>query len=177
MSALIPSKNKFLLESDISSIEILRLTLSWRKSLQVFFHDLKMSGDAIFFSPHPLDDDSISKIIKRNRKDLYYLLIKKEKVLGYGILRGWDEGYEIPSLGLAIHPSIRGIGLGKVFINFLHVLAAQRGSHKVRLRVHKNNHTAINLYTGLNYVLEEDTNQTDYLIGFKNIVTKEHNEI
>jgi ribosomal-protein-alanine N-acetyltransferase len=148
---------------------MVRLVPEWQEGLQQFFRDLKASGDEVFFSPHPTDADSISRIAAHQGKDLFYLLVEQGKVLGYGMLRGWDEGFKIPSLGLSIHPSARREGLGKMLMDFLHLLASRRGADKVRLRVRANNEKALNLYKGLGYAFEEDTNQAGFLVGFKNL--------
>lgn len=159
------------------AIELVRLAPRWQGALKIFLQELKVSGDEIFFSPHPTDENSLRQIASYNGRDLYYLLVEEKTILGYGLLRGWDEGYQIPGLGVAIHPSARGAGLGKIFMDFLHVLAFRRGASKVRLRVHKNNDKAIGLYKSLGYVFEEDANQADYLIGFKSLVREWRNEI
>jgi len=116
-----------------------------------------------------MNEDSINRITHYKGKDLYYLLVEDEKVLGYGLLRGWDEGYQIPSLGIAIRPSVRCLGLGRILMDFLHLAAYRRGARKVRLRVRKNNEKAIGLYRSFGYVFEEDRKQPNYLIGFKNL--------
>jgi len=158
-------------------LEVVRLAPQWQEGLQRFFQDLKESGDDVFFSPHPADDDSIHRITDLNGRDLYYLLVEEGRVLGYGMLRGWDEGYQIPSLGLAIHPSARGQGLGKMLMDFLHLLAFRRGASKVRLRVRANNEKAISLYKSLGYAFEANTNEAGFLVGFKNIERERRNEI
>lgn len=157
------------MDIEYPSLELVRLAPGWQEGLKLFFQDMKGSGDEVFFSPHPTDENSINRIASYNGKDLYYLLIEGENVIGYGLLRGWDEGYQIPSLGLAIHPSARGRGLGKMLMDFLHLLAFRRGASKVRLRVRANNAKAISLYKSLGYAFEEDTNQAGFLIGFKNV--------
>lgn len=164
-----PAKNRSPADITNPSLEVVRLTPEWQQGLQQFFQDMKAGGDDVFFSPHPADADSIRSIAARNGKDLYYLLVEQDQVLGYGLLRGWDEGYQIPSLGLAIHPAARGQGLGKMLMDILHFLAFRRGADKVRLRVRANNEKAMNLYKNLGYAFEEDTNQPDFLVGFKNI--------
>lgn len=152
-----------------SFLEIVKLTPHWQDGLQEFFFDLKIVGDDKFFSPHPTDRDSISSIATVSGMDMYYLLIDQEKVLGYGLLRGWDEGYKIPSLGLAIHPSLRGKGFGRMLMDFLHILASHRGADKVRLRVHAGNEKALKLYKALGYTFAVDDMQQGFLIGFKNL--------
>lgn len=121
------------------------------------------------FSPHPSDEKTISQLARYKGRDLYYLLVEAENILGYGLLRGWDEGYQIPSLGIAIHPSARGAGLGEILMSFLHVLASRRGASKVRLRVLKTNEKAIRLYKSFGYVFEDDVKQAEYLIGYKSL--------
>ncbi len=128
---------------------------------------LERERGSVFFYPHPADDITIDRIANYKGKDLYYLLVEDEKILGYGILRGWDEGYQTPSLGIAISPCVRGSGLGTLLMNFLHVAASRRGSRKVRLRVLKNNKKAISLYKNSGYVFKKDIKQPDYLVGFK----------
>lgn len=172
MSALAssPAKNRSPVKITYPSLEVVRLAPEWQVGLQQFFQELKESGDEVFFSPHPVDADSIRRIAAHDGKDLYYLLVEHGEVLGYGMLRGWDEGYQIPSLGLAIHHSARGQGLGGMLMGFLHLLASRRGADKVRLRVRANNEKALSLYKSLGYVFEEDLNQADYLVGFKSIL-------
>lgn len=148
-------------------LEFVTLTPAWAKRLVLFLQALEENGDEHFFSPHPTTYAAIDALARDADKDLYCLLVEGESVLGYGLLRGWDEGYEIPSLGIAIHPSARGLGLGKLVMHFLHVSASRRGAMKVRLRVRKNNRIAVKLYEDLGYVLEED--KDDYLIGFKSL--------
>lgn len=164
-----PARNRSPADIAYPSLEVVRLAPEWQEGLQQFFQDLKASGGEVFFSPHPADADSIRRIAAHDDKDLYYLLVEHGAVLGYGMLRGWDEGYQIPSLGLAIHPSARGQGLGKMLMDFLHLLASRRGADKVRLRVRANNEKALSLYKSLGYAFEEDTNQAGFLVGFKNI--------
>ena len=79
------------------------------------------------------------------------------------LLRGWDEGYSVPSLGIAIHPVARGQGLGTLMMEYLHFLARQRGAITVRLRVHVENLRAIQLYQALGYAFV--TEGDEYIVG------------
>ncbi len=97
-------------------------------------------------------------------RDLYYAAAAGESVLAYGLLRGWDEGYAVPSLGVAVHPNARGLGLARTFMGFLHAAAGLRGAKKVRLKVYPDNGPARRLYERLGYRLAPaDDGQ---LIGF-----------
>jgi len=59
--------------------------------------------------------------------------------VGYGMLRGWDEGYSIPSLGVAIRADYRGYGLSYLLIDFLHHAARHKGASQVRVKVYPSN--------------------------------------
>jgi ribosomal protein S18 acetylase RimI-like enzyme len=70
------------------------------------------------------------------------------------MLRGWDEGYEVPSLGIAVLASARGTGLGRTFMQFLHSAARLQGAPRVRLKVYPENAAAWRLYESLGYCFE-----------------------
>jgi ribosomal-protein-alanine N-acetyltransferase len=145
------------------AFEIIKLTGEWENALKDFFIALRSSNSNDYFYPHPLDDISANQKANYTGQDLYYILVEKNRILGYGMLRGWDEGYSIPSLGIAILPEERGSGLAKLFMKFLHMVARRRGSERVRLKVHKNNVIAKSLYEKLGYQFIDQ--ERDQLIG------------
>ena len=124
-------------------------------------------SDLAFFHPHPFDYDVIKNKITWITNDQYKIIIHEGEVIGYGLLRGWDEGYEIPSLGIMIDSKYRGTGLSKMFMRFLETEAKIRGAQKMRLVVYKNNIKAVNTYKSLGYDLQE--HDETQLIGFKNL--------
>jgi len=120
-------------------------------ALAEFFSALQASGDEAHFHPHPLTADEARRRCTYTGSDLYYLLVEGHEVLGYGMLRGWDEGYEVPSLGIALRKSARGCGLAGMFMQFLHAAARRRGAGSVMLKVYRDNLAARHLYEQLGY--------------------------
>lgn len=149
------------------SIEFRILSSEWIKALADFFESLTNAGDEKYFHPHPLTREEAEKLCNYSGKDFYYVCVEDKQVLGYGMLRGWDEGYEIPSLGIAIHPKVRGRGLGQAFISFLHVMARYKGVKRIRLKVYFDNKVAINLYKKMGY--EFKTQEGKMHVGFLSI--------
>lgn len=145
-------------------IEYESVSGKWIKQLTALFDAIIAKGEDCFFHPHPLTEEEARKIAKKRGKDLYFLQVMASKVTGYGILRGWDEGYEVPSLGIAIHPDFRRHGLCKDFMLFLHEQARARGAKKIRLKTYPENIGALNLYVNLGYdfLAKED----EQLVGF-----------
>jgi len=128
-----------------------------------FFAAFAQGPDAAFFHPHPMTAEEAHRICTHQGRDLYYAACAAGRLVGYGLLRGWDEGYEIPSLGIAIAPEARGRGLARPFMLFLHAAARLRGAGKVRLTVYTANQRAVELYRRLGYVFAPKNEQE--LIG------------
>lgn len=137
---------------------------SWVEKLAQFFKDIIANKDDLYFHPHPLTYEMAKKIAVYEGDDLYFLQIKDNEIAGYAMLRGWDEGFTIPSLGIAIHPNFRNQGLGKEFMEFLHNQAKAKGASKVRLKVYSNNAGAQQLYESLGYSFSDEEN--GQLIGY-----------
>lgn len=149
---------------NLAVMEIRVVGETLERPLAKFFCDLAKAGDDKYFHPHPLTHDEAKKRAQYSGKDLYYVIMESEKVIGYAMLRGWDEGYEIPSLGIALHPSVRGLGLGELLIRFLHAAAQRRGCDKIRIRVYPQNTHAVALYKQLGYCFESE--QAGQMVGF-----------
>ncbi len=108
--------------------------------------------DTTFFRPHDFTPAMAQEIANRRGRDLFALLFDGELPVAYGLLRGWDEGYATPSLGIAVRTGLFGRGIGRRMMRELHRAAAERGSSAVRLRVHEDNVRARRLYERLGYV-------------------------
>ncbi len=153
------------------TLEIVRFDLRHVDGLAAMLAAIKKEGMDGWFEPHPSDREHLKTLCAPGKQDLHYLMTRGGDVIGYGLLRGWDEGYELPSLGIAIHPDHRGHGLGLAMMEFLHAAAAIRGSTQVRLRVYPDNHVAIALYRRMGYQFDAtEGGQLDQpIVGIKQL--------
>jgi ribosomal protein S18 acetylase RimI-like enzyme len=87
-------------------------------------------------------------------------------VIAYGLLRGWDEGYDTPSLGIAVSPRSQRNGIGRRLMEHLHDVARARGATRVRLKVYRENTPAVRLYEAFGYSFEAEG---DELIGVRKL--------
>lgn len=134
-----------------TAIEFRRLSAEFELPFLAFLRALIDAGDTAHFQPHAFTSQYVATLVRYTGSDLYYLLTEENTILSYGMLRGWDEGFAIPSLGIAVHPSARGFGLGRLMMEFLHAAAKRRGCASVRLKVHIENKTAAALYESMGY--------------------------
>ncbi len=108
--------------------------------------------DGTYCRPHPFTPAEARRIARKTGRDVYAVLVEDGRAVAYGMLRGWSEGYAVPSLGIAVRTSAQGRGLGRTMMDCLHAEAGRRGASVVRLRVHADNVPARRLYEALGYV-------------------------
>lgn len=148
-------------------IECMLLRPGHVASLARFFDDLAAAGDDAFFHPHAGDAGTLRLIADRMGKDVHLVFVEGGEIRAYGLLRGWNEGYAIPSLGIAVHPAARGSGLGRLVMDYLEAMARHRGAPGIRLRVHKDNARATAMYEHRGYVMRPDEADARLLVGTK----------
>lgn len=118
-----------------------------------------------FFHPHGFTQDEAYRIANHTGQDIYSALFVNGIIKAYGMLRGWDEGYETPCLGICVDPSAARQGFGRMMMDHLHAMAKNRGARSVMLKVYKDNIAAINLYLHLGY--EHAGSKDDQIVYIK----------
>ena len=123
------------------------LTNADAEALAKMFEASDASGAAAHFHPFPLAAESAAMICQHTGSDRYFAAWDAEQVCGFGMLRGWDEGFEVPSFGVLVHPEKQGRGVGRALVRFALEEAWRVGAPRVRLTVHPENTRAMELYT------------------------------
>jgi RimJ/RimL family protein N-acetyltransferase len=142
-------------------------------SLIGLFEEISLDSTLIFFSPHPFTSEKAHQIsCEYQGIDLYIGLWVENKLVGYGLLRGWDEGYSIPSLGIYLSEKVRGKGIGFKFLSSLHEMALNNGAKKVMLKVLHENEQAKKLYEKAGYIFEDKTD--NFFVGHMNLLDIEN---
>lgn len=103
------------------------------------------------FHPFPLSRQTACLIACTEHLDKYYIAIKSERIVGLCMLRGWDEGYEIPSFGILVDHRCKGLALGRQMTEFAIAKARELGCPSIRLSVYSSNAYAIGLYQSLGF--------------------------
>lgn len=104
-----------------------------------------------YFHPFPMNSKTACQIAFTEHLDRYYIAVKEEQVLGLCMLRGWDEGFQTPSLGVLVDQRYRGLGAARKMTRFAIAEARKMGCLKIRLTVYFSNTPALNLYSLLGF--------------------------
>lgn len=141
-------------------IRLARLAPGDAPALAQFFAQLSADSVALFH-PHPFTVEHSKVIAEYPGRDYYAAAFIGSEIAAYGMLRGWDEGFAIPSLGIAVASAHRGSKLGRLMMDYLHAVARLNGAPSIMLKVYKHNEAAVRLYRQLGYVLT-DLNEREW---------------
>lgn len=137
-------------------IDIRRLAPADAPALAAFFAEIAADPASARFHPHPFDAAQAERVAGWSGRDVYLGAFEGARVLGYGMLRGWDDGWQVPSLGICLAPAARGRGLSRPLMLALHDHARAAGAPRIRLKVYPDNTAAVRLYEGLGYVFASE---------------------
>lgn len=115
------------------------------------------------FNPFPMTSETAERIARRPRRDRYYGAFTGGRMVGLSMLRGWDEGYSVPSFGVMVDHRFHGRGAGSRMLDYAIAEAARLGSERIRLSVFASNERAVRLYLSRGFV--EDGRERVLLAG------------
>jgi RimJ/RimL family protein N-acetyltransferase len=132
------------------------------------FVEIDSDPTAKQFHPHPFSADVAAQVCQDPGLDWHFGLLDRDRLVAYGLLRGWNEGYEVPSLGIYVVPDVRGTGVSRLMMHYLHVAARVRGATRIRLKVYAGNVAALRLYQSLGYAFVQS--EGEQLVGYLTLV-------
>lgn len=94
---------------------------------------------ARFFYAFSFDADDIARMLAGRGADVYMGLLRGDELAGFFMLRGWNEGYEVPALGTFIAEKHRGLGLMRLTVELTKVICKMRGVSRVMYKSHPDN--------------------------------------
>ena len=122
-----------------------------------------------YFIPFSFEDYSIKKIINDAVNDKYFGIFINDELAGFYMLRGFDEGYEVPSYGVWISDKDSGLGLSKLTLQHAITFCKLNGIKKIMLKVHPDNTIAKNIYENFGFVQDGFDNNNGNYIYHKNL--------
>jgi ribosomal protein S18 acetylase RimI-like enzyme len=98
------------------------------------------------FNPFPMSSATAQFIACGEHKDRYFGAFVDGRLVGLAMLRGWDDGYIVPSFGIVVDHRFHGCGIGSQLTDFAISEAVRLGCSQVRLSVYASNVQAYRIY-------------------------------
>jgi len=122
------------------------------------------------FTPFSFEEDSLKKIVDDAVNDKYFGIFINDDLAGFYMLRGFDEGFEVPSYGVWISDKFSGLGLSKLTLQHAITFCKVNGLKKIMLKVHPENIIAKSIYESFGFKQEGFDEKNSNLIYYKNLV-------
>jgi len=103
------------------------------------------------FHPFPMTRETAESLCLGHFKDCYFVAFLDDIMVGLAMLRGWDEGFEVPSFGVFVDHRYHGLGLGRMLTDYAIIEAKQKGCANIRLTVYESSIRGWRLYTSLGF--------------------------
>lgn len=123
-----------------------------------------------YFTPFSFKEDAIKKIINNSINDKYFGIFINDNLAGFYMLRGFDEGYEVPSYGVWISDKFSKLGLSKLTLQHAITYCKVNNLKKIMLKVHTENIVAKNIYESFGFKQEGIDQKNSNLIYYKSLV-------
>jgi len=117
-----------------------------------------------FFTPFDFQHPSIVRLLAGQGKDIFMGMYWDDRLAGFFMLRGWNEGYEIPSYGVLVDERFSGYGLTRLSLKLAKSICKLRRVPGIMLKVNPDNKIAKRLFEEAAFVQTGVDAQTGNLI-------------
>ncbi len=130
------------------------------------FSVIASSEDVKMFHPHAFDSETAVSLCNYPGRDYYALVKCNGVVAGYAMLRGWEEGYTIPTAGLYVFPEWRGKRLASNILSMLEIEAKQRSASMIMAKVYRHNTPSLRSFLRAGYKITKEDQGVMFLHAY-----------
>ncbi len=117
-----------------------------------------------FFDPFNFDRETITSLLVKRSRDVFMGIYWQAELKGFFMLRGWDEGFDVPAYGVLIDERYSGYALAQLSLRMAKSICKLRGAKRMLLKVHPDNKAARTLYEEALFVQTRADAQSGNLI-------------
>lgn len=150
------------------SLEIRKLTVNQSEELANLLQSSEKEYTQ-YFIPFTFEIETISGILSKAIKDQFYGIYLDNSLAGFYMLRGFDDGFEIPSYGVWIAKEFSAKGISKLTLHHAITFCKTNNIKKLMLKVHPDNLIAKKIYENFGFTYEGIDKRIGHLIYFKSI--------
>lgn len=121
------------------------------QALAELFEGNRVPAVSDSFDPFPLTVDEARRIALEPRMDAYFVAKTDAGLIAMSMLRGFDEGFKVPSFGIFVDHRHHRHGVGRRLTAWTVGEARRRGCAAIRLSVYASNEAGVHLYRSLGF--------------------------
>ena len=125
-----------------------------------------------FFTPFAVDNNSLYQRLADCKQDRYWGIRSGDDLVGFFMLRGFDEGYSVPSFGVFVTQKFANKGFAKLALHFCLSWCISNQLPSLMLKVHPDNKFARGMYTRAGFQHREVCPQTGHEVLEKSLEIK-----
>jgi RimJ/RimL family protein N-acetyltransferase len=92
-----------------------------------------------FFYAYGSDETMLAEMLSAVEKDVHSGVFWNGELAGVFMLRGWDEGYEVPSFGVLIDEKYRGGAFMRLTLDTAKLICRLSGAKRLMAKIHPEN--------------------------------------
>ncbi len=92
-----------------------------------------------FFYAFGSDEAAIAEMLSASKRDIYSGIFWQGGLIGVFMLRGWDDGYEVPSFGVLIDEKYRGGAFMRLTLDTAKLICRLSGAKRLMAKIHPDN--------------------------------------
>ena len=123
-----------------------------------------------YFIPFDFDYETIKSILSKKKRDCFFGIFINDEIVGFYMLRGFDQGYEVPSYGVWISSKYAGYGLSRLTLQYAETFCKINRIKKIMLKVHPKNIRAKKIYEMAGYYKVGIDHNNDNIIYNKKLL-------
>lgn len=157
-----------MIKETLKDIEIILLDDSNAQELALLLMSSSKQYSS-YFIPFSFDEKNVESILQRAIKDKFYGIFVSGSIVGFYMLRGFDEGYSIPSYGVWIAEEFSNMGLSTLTLQHAITFCKINSIKKIMLKVHPDNLAAKHIYEKFGFQQTGKDPKNHHLIYHKDI--------
>lgn len=92
-----------------------------------------------FFYAFGTEENALSNIFSAAERDVYSGIFWRGRLAAVFMLRGWDEGYEVPAFGVVVDQKYRGGAFMRLALDSARLISRLSGAKRLMAKIHPNN--------------------------------------
>src|SRR3954451_16258635 len=92
-----------------------------------------------WFDPFPLDAETATALSRHDGNDLYWGASAEAGLVGFAMVRGWDDNHPQPAYGCFVDRHAQGQRIGETITRLMLEQLRQEDVPEVRARIHDDN--------------------------------------